>query len=108
MGTSFLSWIKMISIFATLFAIGIALPQRLGEFREENFGKSCKISNQKDGNCDSINNNAKCNWDGGDCCGSPRYYCKWLVTLFGSEINCESDSSDCGDDCKCLDPKEKS
>ena len=66
-----------ILIFATLFAIGISLPQQLGgEFREENFGKTCKISHQKDGNCDSINNNAKCNWDGGDCCGSPRYYCK--------------------------------
>ena len=53
-------------MFASLFAIGISLPQLGGEFREENFGKSCKISHQKDGNCDSINNNAKCNWDGGD------------------------------------------
>ena len=30
-----------------------------------------------DGNCDDLNNNAGCNWDGGDCCGVNNYqYCK--------------------------------
>ena len=30
-----------------------------------------------DGNCDDMNNNAGCNWDGGDCCGISNYkYCK--------------------------------
>jgi len=30
-----------------------------------------------DGNCDDMNNNAGCAWDGGDCCGAKNYaYCK--------------------------------
>ena len=36
-----------------------------------------------DNTCDDANNNAGCNWDGGDCCGAKNYeHCK---------------------DCKCLD-----
>jgi len=40
--------------------------------------KGCGAPKWKgDGNCDDNNNNAGCNWDGGDCCGAKNYkYCK--------------------------------
>merc|ERR1712176_1343354 len=40
--------------------------------------KTCGAKNWKgDKNCDDNNNNAGCDWDGGDCCGAKGYkYCK--------------------------------
>ena len=51
--------------------------------------KSCeKAPFYGDGICDDGNNNEKCNWDGGDCCGKSvnTYYCT---------------------ECQCLDPKDQ-
>ena len=33
-----------------------------------------KLGWKGDGNCDDMNNNAGCNWDGGDCCGTENNY----------------------------------
>ena len=40
-------------------------------------GKCGQLKWKGDKNCDDENNNAGCDWDGGDCCGPNNYgYCK--------------------------------
>ena len=48
----------------------------------------CRTNVKGDGECDDYNNNEKCQWDGGDCCGAnvKKNYC---------------------DKCECLDPSQK-
>ena len=48
----------------------------------------CRTNVKGDGDCDDYNNNEKCQWDGGDCCGAnvKKNYC---------------------DKCECLDPSQK-
>jgi len=51
-------------MFNTLFLFTIIL---VGAY------SSCRQSSLSDGDCDSINNNAECGYDGGDCCEASCY-----------------------------------
>jgi len=52
------------------------------------FPEKCAPYWIKDGFCDNVNNNAECNWDGGDCCNNPATNWDYF----------------CSPDCECLDP----
>ena len=57
----------------------------------------CQYSTLGDGNCDDENNNAECNYDGGDCNGPQ------LKKSLCSK--CECFDHDCSQlQCECLDP----
>ncbi|CAN0077813.1 unnamed protein product, partial [Scytosiphon promiscuus] len=49
----------------------------------------CMPSEYADGFCDAVNNNADCEYDGGDCCS----------------CTCESAEHTCGPDYACVDPE---
>ena len=46
---------------------------------------SCDSSGLDDGWCDSVNNNPKCMFDGGDCCSGEDFWCS----------HCDGDSCNC-------------
>ena len=59
-----------------------------------------------DGFCDGINNNAACDWDGGDCCPTRNPNCldnenNFCPCRYAWNIHCLDPLSD---ECKCLDP----
>merc|ERR1712150_91147 len=60
---------------------------------EDASSEGCKSSDEKgDGYCDDGNNNAECEWDGGDCCGSNvnTGYCSKCQCLDPDHGSCES------------------
>merc|ERR1712032_407750 len=62
--------------------------------------KGCGLVKYKgDGNCDDENNNAGCNWDGGDCCGDKvkKTYCKVCMCLDCTKAKkCPKKGKTCG------------
>jgi hypothetical protein len=57
------------------------------------------VKYKKDGNCDDENNNAGCNWDGGDCCGDnvKKTYCKVCMCLDCTKAKkCPKKGKTCG------------
>merc|ERR1711934_616354 len=47
-----------------------------------------------DGVCDDVNNNAGCNWDGGDCCGATKIYDSKYCTECECK-DCKAEVKDC-------------
>ena len=69
----------------------------------------CALPSKKgDGYCDPKNNNAGCDWDGGDCCPSKcsnelaKFYGEYCPCRYGWYIFCQPNKYI--DECKCLDP----
>merc|ERR1711939_878917 len=79
-----------------------------GDECTSNIKSGCKKSKWKgDGRCDDNNNNAGCDWDGGDCCGAKNFkFCKKCQCL---DCTYEAKGDDCVPDFKkgCGAPKFK-
>merc|ERR1712048_243844 len=67
----------------------------------QSIGGTCGSDQYKgDGNCDDENNNAGCNWDGGDCCGSnvsTKYCTKCQCLDCTKQPSCPKKGGQCGD-----------
>ena len=83
-----------------------------GEYDCEYDCTDCYASWIADGYCDPINNNAQCNWDGGDCCPCTSEDSTFSCSGYGGDCDdCLIDGDPaftCSDECSDFEPPEES